>query len=41
MVMAGVFRKKQSPWGKDALIGYSIHGVTAVAALWMFMNAVA
>ena len=41
MVVAGVFRKKQSAWGKDSIIGYLIHGSLAVTALWMFMNAVA
>ena len=39
--MADVFRGKYKAWGKDALIGYSIHGVTAVLALWMFLKALA
>ena len=32
--------QKASTWSKDAVIGYLIHGVTAVIALWMFMKAV-
>jgi hypothetical protein len=38
--MAGVFRKKEKAWSKNSLIGYGIHGVTAVLALWMFLNAI-
>ena len=41
MVMSGVFRKKDSAWGKNAVVGYAIHGVFATAALWMFINAIA
>jgi hypothetical protein len=38
--MAGVFRQKEKPWSKNSIAGYLIHGVTAVTALWMFINAV-
>jgi len=38
--MAGVFRKKEKAWSKNSLMGYGIHGVTAVLALWMFLKAV-
>jgi hypothetical protein len=38
--MSGVFRKKDSAWSKNTIMGYLIHGVLAVAALWMFVNAV-
>ena len=41
MVLAGVFRGKDMAWGKNALIGYGIHGGFAVLALWMFLVAVA
>jgi len=39
--MAGVFRRKNKAWSKDAIMGYSFHGVFALLALWMFLNAVA
>jgi hypothetical protein len=35
-----VFRKKEKAWSKNSLIGYLIHGSTAILALWMFMNAI-
>jgi hypothetical protein len=38
--MAGVFRKKEKAWSKNSIVGYAIHGTTAVLALWMFMMAV-
>jgi hypothetical protein len=38
--MAGVFRKKDKPWSKNAVVGYLAHGAFAVTALWMFLNAV-
>jgi hypothetical protein len=41
MVLAGVFRKKDKAWGKNAVTGYLLHGSFAVTALWMFMEAVA
>jgi hypothetical protein len=41
MVMAGVFRKKESAWSKGTIIGYLIHGATASAALRMFIKATA
>ena len=40
MVMAGVFRQKETAWSKNSLFGYAFHGTTAVLALWMFMQAV-
>jgi hypothetical protein len=39
--MAGVFRRKQKAWSKGTIMGYLIHGVTAVLALWMLLEAVA
>jgi len=39
--MADVFRGKYKAWSNSAITGYSIHGVFAVLALWMFLNAVA
>ena len=38
-VMADVFRGKISGRGAAAFGGYAIHGVTAVLALWMAMQA--
>jgi len=38
--MSGVFRKKETAWSKNSIVGYLIHGVFAVLALWMFMIAV-
>jgi hypothetical protein len=38
--MTGVFRKKEKAWSKNSIFGYLLHGVTAVLALWMFLNAV-
>lgn len=37
--MAGVFRGKNGALGKDTMIGYGFHGVTAVLALWMALQA--
>ncbi len=39
--MADVFRTKQSGLSKATLFGYAFHGVTAILALWMAMNALA
>jgi hypothetical protein len=36
-----VFRKKETAWSKNSIVGYGFHGVTAVLALWMFLEAVA
>jgi hypothetical protein len=38
-VMADVFRGKTS--GVKAIPGYLFHGVTAVLALWLFLQALA
>ena len=38
--MSGVFRKKETAWSKNTIIGYLVHGTFAVLALWMFMTAV-
>ncbi len=38
--MSGVFRKKETAWSKNTIIGYLVHGAFAVVALWMLMNAV-
>jgi hypothetical protein len=38
--MAGVFRHKEKAWSKNTIFGYALHGVTAVLALWMFINAI-
>jgi hypothetical protein len=38
--MAGVFRQKEKAWSKNTLFGYGFHGVTAVLALWMFVQAI-
>ena len=39
--MAGVFRGKNGALSGAAMGGYAFHGVTAVAALWMVMQALA
>ncbi len=39
--MADVFRTKHSGLSKETLFGYVFHGVTALIALWMAMNALA
>ena len=41
MVLAGVFRKKDKAWSKNAITGYLFHGTFAVLALWMFVVAAA
>ena len=41
MVMAGVFRQKEKAWSPGTIVGYLVHGTTAVLALWMFMRAIA
>lgn len=38
--MADVFRGKVSGFSPKLLPGYAFHGVTAVLALWMFIQAV-
>ena len=38
--MSDVFRAKYGGFSKQALFGYSFHGVTAVAALWLVMRAI-
>ena len=38
--MAGVFRKKEKAWSSGTIVGYLVHGATAVLALWMFMKAI-
>jgi hypothetical protein len=38
--MAGVFRRKEKAWSKNSIVGYVIHGVFAVLALWMFLVAI-
>lgn len=39
--MAGVFRQKEKAWSVGTIVGYLVHGVTAMLALWMFMRAIA
>lgn len=39
--MADVFRGKNKAWSGAALFGYGFHGLTAVIALWMVMQALA
>ena len=36
--MADVFRGKTAGWSGAALGGYTLHGVTAVLALWLAMK---
>ncbi len=38
-VMADVFRRKRSGIAPTTLFWYGFHGVTAILALWMAMNA--
>jgi hypothetical protein len=40
MVMAGVLRKKDKAWSKNAVTGDLFHGSCATLALWMFLMAV-
>jgi len=39
--LLAVFRKKVKVWSLKTIIGYLAHGVTAVIALWMFLQAIA
>lgn len=39
-MLSDVFRQKAVPWSPKLIPGYAFHGITALLALWMFINAI-